>query len=84
VIYLFDTREYRKLTDSGFYPRWLNDSRRMVYSHGDDTIHIVDRETGEDRELLSALPDTVNDVFPSPASSISFEASRSPTSGSSP
>ena len=63
-IYTFETGEYRRLIDSGQFPSWLNDSRRLVYDD-DGRIMLVDAETGDTRQILSSPPDTLIYVRPS-------------------
>ena len=50
------TGELIPLTDFGAFPRWLDDSSRLIFHSGDDTassLFLVDRETGESRELFT-------------------------------
>ena len=54
VLYSFASGELVRLTDFGWFPRWLNDSRRLIFQSGDSTkssLFIVDRESGDVREL---------------------------------
>ena len=52
VAYSFATDRWERLTTSGEYPRWLSDSRRVVYSDG-GRIMLLDTDTRKTRELLS-------------------------------
>ena len=58
-IYSFESDEYEKLTSTGRRPRWLSDSRTLLYAdrHGLRLrfhIHSVDRLSREVREVLPA------------------------------
>ena len=44
VIYSFDTRRYQKLTEFGHAPRWLSDSRRLLFNH-QGKLYLVDSLT---------------------------------------
>jgi WD40 repeat protein len=52
VAYSFATDTWERLTTSGDYPRWLSDSRRIVYSQG-GRLMLIDATTKRARELLS-------------------------------
>jgi len=58
AIYNFDARSYQNLTDSGERPAWLNDNRRLLFTDR-DAIRLVDRETKQVRDVLSAAPHSV-------------------------
>ncbi len=58
ALYSFESRQYRKLTDTGEYPNWLNDSRRLLFTH-QGKIFVTDMKTGAVREIFSVLPDTI-------------------------
>jgi hypothetical protein len=49
------------LTDFGEWPVWLNDSRRLLFSHL-GTLHLVDRVTRESREVLSTPQQNLGSV----------------------
>jgi Tol biopolymer transport system component len=52
LIYEVAARRYVPLTDRGSYPRWLPDSRRLMYTRADRrSIFLVDRITLEVREM---------------------------------
>ena len=53
-VYSFDSRQYRKLTSSGWLPVWLRDSRRLLFT--DQSIKLVDTESGKVRQVLSLAP----------------------------
>lgn len=48
----FTTRRWQVLTRSGDYPRWMQDSRRVVYSLA-GRLMLLDTGTGRTRELLT-------------------------------
>ena len=51
-VYSFETESYDRLTETGQYPVWLSDSRRLLF--GDKgAIHLLDRVTRARREILS-------------------------------
>jgi hypothetical protein len=54
VVYSFETGKWERLTNSGSYPRWLGDSRRLVYSD-DGRLMLMDADTKRTRKLL-AMP----------------------------
>jgi Tol biopolymer transport system component len=58
-IYRFATHDYEKLTDSGCYPRWLPDSRRLIFSKVNvPSVFLVDRVTKEAHEMRLDLHGT--------------------------
>ena len=52
VAYSFATDTWTRLTTSGSYPRWLSDSRRIVYTEN-GRLMLLDADTRRTRELLS-------------------------------
>ena len=55
VVYSFSDKEYRQIAGFGAWPRWLHDSRRLVFQH-QDRIYLIDRRSGRVQELYSAAP----------------------------
>jgi Tol biopolymer transport system component len=53
------TGEYVRLTDSGQWPTWLPDSRRILFVRGGKSFHLVDTETGELRTVHSTRRDVL-------------------------
>ena len=51
-VYSLESGQYERLTTGGVHPRWIDDSRALVYADR-GTIYIVDRLTKEVREVLS-------------------------------
>jgi Tol biopolymer transport system component len=64
VIYSLEVGQYRRLTDIGRNPRWLPDSRRLLFRHSGDTISLLDSESGKIQEqfLTVARPDRISQV----------------------
>jgi Tol biopolymer transport system component len=58
VIYSLETGESRKLTGRGSAPRWLGDSRRLLFNNL-GTIELLDIESLERHTILSLTPDRV-------------------------
>jgi hypothetical protein len=59
VIYSLESQEYRKLSDSGWGPSWLADSRRLLFLDLPDKILLVDSESASIQDVLSISPDLV-------------------------
>jgi eukaryotic-like serine/threonine-protein kinase len=57
VIYDFSTRQYRQLNDFGNLPRFLPDSRRLLFVD-QSTVWLIDSETKESRKVFSAPPNS--------------------------
>jgi TolB protein len=55
VVYSLSDKEYRQIAGIGAWPRWLHDSRRLVFHH-QGRIHLIDSESGRVQELYSASP----------------------------
>jgi Tol biopolymer transport system component len=53
LVYHVDSRTYERLTDFGGMPRWLGDSRRVVFETDEGKLCLVDSRTREWYELLS-------------------------------
>ena len=77
-VYSFESGQYEKLTESGSYPRWLTDSRMLVYADR-GTIYVVDRVSQEIQEVLSSAPDSMSFLpAPSPDNRTLYYVSRPP------
>jgi eukaryotic-like serine/threonine-protein kinase len=64
-VYCFDSGAYRQYTDFGWYPRWMSDSRRLMFSTaGEPGIYLLDTLSGKAREILSVAPNAVRVVAP--------------------
>jgi TolB protein len=59
VLYSLESHQYRKLTDSGLWPEWLSDSRRLLFPSGSGSLRIVDIESGKVHDVLSLSPDSI-------------------------
>jgi Tol biopolymer transport system component len=64
-IYSLDSRQYQHFPDPGGFPRWLRDSRRLIYSRG-SSLYLLDTRSGKARELLSVAPNGLGGVALSP------------------
>ena len=62
AIYSLATQEYRKLTDSGSFPVWLNDSRRLLF-HERGRVFLLDTRSEERREVVGNIPGAVREKF---------------------
>ena len=52
LVYGLAARAYERLTDNGAYPRWLPDSRRLLFTRTDSrSLFVVDRQTRQVREI---------------------------------
>jgi Tol biopolymer transport system component len=51
VIFSFETRKYEKVIDIGQEPRWLSDSRRLVFHHK-RKIWLLDVQSKETQEIV--------------------------------
>ncbi|MGB7490836.1 MAG: protein kinase, partial [Thermoanaerobaculia bacterium] len=68
VLFSFDTGEYRHFTDFGWFPLWLADSRRVLFTAEQkqpSKFCLLDTETGGYHEVLSSeilgiAPDGIN------------------------
>jgi len=72
LVYRLATRAFTKLTDTGCAPYWLSDSRRIIFTHGDGGIAVVDsvsrqvrqiQPRGDGTSLLSGIPRDNRKVF---------------------
>jgi len=64
-IYSFDTRKHERLTEAGAFPRWLSDSRRLLFTL-DSKIYLVDSRTRNVHAVLSVPPNEIG--FPAVSS----------------
>jgi Tol biopolymer transport system component len=55
VIYSFASQQYEKLTDFGYFPVWLSDSRRLLFQD-QRKLYLIDSESKRFHELLSVAP----------------------------
>jgi len=55
LVYSFDDRRFEKLTGSGSWPIWLQDSRRLLFPAA-EKLNLIDSQSREIREILSAAP----------------------------
>jgi Tol biopolymer transport system component/serine/threonine protein kinase len=65
VTYSIENRAFERLTETGTNPRWLSDSRRLVYVNEKGGLSLVDCHTKRVHEILSLLPDPISYPVPS-------------------
>jgi Tol biopolymer transport system component len=58
AIYTPSQRTFERLTAVGSDPVWLSDSRRLLY-HAKGRVHLIDRQSGSTRELISIAPEEI-------------------------
>jgi hypothetical protein len=59
VMYSIENRAFERLTETGSYPQWLSDGRRLVYLNEKGGLSLVESRSKRARELLSLLPDRI-------------------------
>ncbi len=57
--HVLSTGAYVPLTDFGQWPVWMPDSRQLLFVSGGNAFYLVDSETGEVREIYSAVRDVL-------------------------
>jgi Tol biopolymer transport system component len=59
-LYSFASKSYRKLAEAeaAYIPIWLSDSRRLLFPDG-SKLFLSDSQTGRNREIFSAFPNTL-------------------------
>ena len=65
VTYSIEKRAFERLTETGGNPRWLSDGRRLVYMNEKGSLSLVESHSKRAHELLSLLPDTIDNPVPS-------------------
>jgi Tol biopolymer transport system component len=65
VTYSFENHAFERLTETGSWPRWLSDGRRLVYMNENGGLSLLDSSSKRTHELLSLLPDTIGYHAPS-------------------
>jgi serine/threonine protein kinase len=66
-VYSFDTKKYDHLTPFGWFPRWLSDSRRVLFHNENDSkSYLVDSRTRKFHEVFSAAPNAGGPLVPAP------------------
>jgi WD40 repeat protein len=58
AVYSLAQKEHQQLTELGAYPRWLSDSRRLVF-YDESRMHLIDSRSGRVREIYSIAPHTI-------------------------
>jgi len=62
LVYSLDSEKYDRLTEVGASPRWLSDSRRLLFYH-EGKIYRVDSQSRRIREVLSAAPNEIEQWY---------------------
>ncbi len=57
-----EAQKYERLTEVGASPRWLSDSRRLLF-YDEGKIHLVDSQSRRTREILSAAPNEIQQWY---------------------
>jgi len=65
VTYSIERRAFELLTETGSWPRWLSDGRRLVYMDEKGGLSLVESRSNRSHELLSLLPDRISYPVPS-------------------
>ncbi len=52
VLYSFAQQRYEQINRSGFYPAWLNDSRRLLFRESNE-LFLLNRQTGQMKKIYS-------------------------------
>jgi Tol biopolymer transport system component len=65
VTYSIENGAFERLTETGRYPRWLSDGRRLVYMNDKSGLSLVESRFKRSHELLSLLPDRISSPVPS-------------------
>jgi Tol biopolymer transport system component len=65
VIYSFAAQSYRRVSDRGRQPIWLNDNRRLIYVDL-GKMYLLDTLTGRERSFYSIDPDNFGTFMLSP------------------
>jgi hypothetical protein len=60
--YSVESREFQHLTESGTFPKWLNDGRRLLFNRA-GTMSLIDSWSKEVHEVLSVVPSEVYLLF---------------------
>jgi Tol biopolymer transport system component len=63
--YSFATQKYERLTNSGYYPIWLNDNRHALFI-ATDKLNLLDTQTRQITEVLSVAPRLLQFISVSP------------------
>jgi serine/threonine-protein kinase len=71
VAYSFATDRWERLTRSGSHPRWLSDSRRLVYSEN-GRLMLLDVDSKHARELLSIPGYSLEQPVPGPGDRVLY------------
>ena len=62
VLYSLPTKTYQNLTESGTFPVWLQDSRKLLFVDDVGKIVLLDRESRKITDLLNVKPNVVSSL----------------------
>jgi Tol biopolymer transport system component len=62
-VYSLESHQYKHFTDFGFQPRWLSDSRRLIFWNYQG-LYLLDTGSGKFHKILDASPNRVMGVSP--------------------
>lgn len=62
AVYSLESHKYEQLAPVGDWPRWLPDSRRLVF-HYQDKVYLIDSQSKKMHEVLSVAPHAVSWYF---------------------
>ena len=52
MVYSLESGEYERITDSGSFPYWLNDSRGLLFRQGPRDLWLVDTQTRRSKRVF--------------------------------
>jgi eukaryotic-like serine/threonine-protein kinase len=58
AVYSLESQKFERLINSGAYPVWLNDGRRLLFQNR-DKLYLADSHTRKAREIFSAAPHSI-------------------------
>jgi hypothetical protein len=53
-------QQLERLTQIGYNPVWLRDSRRLLLQNHRGKLYLIDSQSGRSREILSVAPHSLN------------------------
>jgi len=62
AVYSLFSKQYEHIVDFGSSPRWLRDSRRIIFRH-QDKLYLVDAASKEIHPILSEAPHEIEWAF---------------------
>ncbi|MBP1778215.1 MAG: hypothetical protein H6Q86_4226, partial [candidate division NC10 bacterium] len=65
IVYDVATGAHERISDVGEWPRWLSDSRRLVFIR-DGALHLIDTRTKASREIYRSPAGTITNLSVAP------------------